>query len=101
MVKVLSTPQLVVAARNADRFKYNRRIQTETVQHMLDPDGRHVVAHNQMVSDQGIIRAVILAKYRGDSHPHELVLDLEIGFFNRLTDFEVPEGDDEEEESFA
>jgi hypothetical protein len=51
--KIASTPQLIQFAELADRFGYNRRVDTAKLRAMVDPDGKHVVAMPRLVNLPG------------------------------------------------
>lgn len=73
-------------------------MKTEELRHLLDPDGRHVVARHAVVDDSYVVRVLWAAKYRLDPEPHMFELDVELRRFNQLDTFELQ---DEEEEDFV
>lgn len=101
MSKIASTPQFLLFCEKADTYGFNRRADTPLMKALIDPDGRHVVVMHSLVQDNPpVVRCLWLVKFRDDSEPHRIELDMELERFNRLEEFEVPP-DEEEEEVFT
>lgn len=89
MIPIASTRQFINFAKNADKKGYNRRVKIEELGRMLDPDGRHIIYHNYLEGDTGIIRTTWFLKVLGDDEPVKAILDMDVKDFNRLA--RIPE----------
>lgn len=85
MVPFASTKKLLKLVRKANERGYNRRVNSETLEDEIDPDGRHVVWWNMLEGDSGIVRTSWMVKVRGSDEPLEITLDMDIGDFNNLS----------------
>jgi hypothetical protein len=102
MPKVASTPELLLFCEQADTQGWNRRANFVEIKRLIDPEGRHVVVQHAIVNDDPpLVRCFWMVKFKDDPDPHGLELDVYLARFNKLPDIELPESDDEEEETFA
>lgn len=83
MTKIMTTPELIAAAEEADRTDRNRRLVTERLRDELDPQGRHVVAFSMPHNDVEI-RVQVLMKMRDTMTPVEGWLDISFARFHSL-----------------
>lgn len=89
MAKVADTTTFIKLAKLADTQQFNRRVTPELIQ-SLDPVGVHLVYTHAMVSDYHI-RCFWYVAVRGSEEPQEVELDVPIGSFNKLVDWEPPD----------
>lgn len=82
--KIASTPQLIQFAERADRFGYNRRVDTPKLRTLLEPDGKHVIVFHTLHGDSGLVRCLFFAKFTNDPEPHTVELDVAVDLFNKL-----------------
>jgi hypothetical protein len=85
MIPVATTRQFLKFALKADEKGYNRRVNTEYLATILDPQGKHLIYHDSLEGDSGIVRTTWFLKLKGSDEPAKAVLDMAIRDFNRMT----------------
>jgi hypothetical protein len=86
MSKVVSTPGLIRACRNARKKGFNRLL-TNLEAGALDPAGFHVLGQSFVHGDAQCVRCVTaLLKVRGCAEPAETVLDFTFEDWNAFKD---------------
>jgi hypothetical protein len=86
-MKVADTATLLALAQDADKDRRNQRMKTGYLQEDLDPDGLHVIEH-YFLHDDFEVRCHWLMKVKGSMQPVSGVLDITVGQFNALPDYE-------------
>jgi len=76
--QIFTTPNLIKAAKMAEKHQRNRQLDTDKLKEMLDPDGKHLIAQQWMHKDFYELewRLMIYMKMTDQTEPEEGWLDI-------------------------
>lgn len=92
--KVCSTPMLRKINQHSVEMDYNRCLQQDVLDEELDPVGLHIISpimiheHRNGVVVDPHLRAWVYMKIKDQEEPERVILDMEMGAYDKLTSVE-------------